>query len=87
MVETVIPVVVAAWGVPVVSVATPRVSVIAEAVVAAPAVTTVTVPKPGVEPEAAVFVTATLPTVTEEHVDPQTIEQEPLQAAAPLLAK
>jgi hypothetical protein len=71
----------------VVSVPAPIDSVIAEAVVEAPPVTTVIVPKPGVDPTAAVLVTATLPTVTEAHAVPQVMDDVPEAAPETLFAK
>lgn len=76
--DTDTPVIDAACGVPVVSVPAPICRVIAEAVVAA-VTTTVTVPNAAVEPEAGVFVTATLPTVA-EHALAQVIVLVPVKA-------
>jgi len=78
---------VAANGAPVVKVPMPSVRVIADAVVAAPAVTTVMVPKPGVDPTAAVLTTATSPTVTPAHAVEHTMDETPAGAAAALLMK
>jgi hypothetical protein len=61
--------------------------VIAEAVVAAVATTTVTRPNAAVEPEAAVFVTATLPTAELVHAVAQVIVLVPTAAAAARVAK
>ena len=61
--------------------------VMAEAVVAAVATTTVTLPNAAVEPEAAVLVTATLPTATEAHAVAQVMELVPAAAAAARVAK
>ena len=60
-----------------VKVLAPKVKVITEAVVSLPPVTTLMVPKPGVDPEAGVLVTSILPTVTLEHAVAQAIEQSP----------
>ena len=89
VVETMIPVVVpvAASGAPVVNVPMPSVRVIAVAVVAAPPVTTVMVPKPGVDPTAAVLTTATFPTVTPAHAVAHVRVEVPAAAAAPLSMK
>jgi hypothetical protein len=75
VVSTVIPVATPGWGAPVCNVLAPKVRVIAEAVVEAPPVTTLMVPKPGVDPEAAVLETSMVPTVTLEHVVAQVIKQ------------
>ena len=61
--------------------------VIAEAVVAAVATTTVTLPNAAVEPEAAVFVTATLPTAAPAHAVAQVIVLVPAAAPAVRVAK
>ena len=61
--------------------------VMAEAVVAAAATTTVTVPNAAVEPAAAVLVTATLPTAALVHAVAQLIELVPAAEPAPRLAK
>ena len=78
---------VAAIGAPVVNVAMPSVRVIADAVVAAPAVTTVMVPKPGVDPTAAVLTTATFPMVTPAHAVAHVRVEAPAGAAAALSIK
>ena len=70
-----------------VNVPMPSDRVMAEAVVAAVATTTVTLPNAAVEPEAAVFVTATLPTAELVHAVPQVIELVPAAAPAARVAK
>ena len=75
VVATVIPLETPGWGGPVVNVLAPKVKVITEAVVSLPPVTTLMVPKPGVDPEAGVLVTSTVATVTPEHAVAQAIEQ------------
>ncbi len=72
---------------PVANVEGPNTRDIVEAVVAPPAVTTVTLPKPDADPLAAMFTTATLATATLEHAVLHIIMQVPAQAAAALLAK
>ena len=87
VVDTVMPLVVAACGVPVVNVPMPTDRVMTEAVVAAVATTTVMLPNAAVEPEAGVFVTATSPTATPAHAVAQEIELVPAAAAAARVVK
>ena len=70
-----------------VNVPMPSDRVIAEAVVAAVATTMVTLPNAAVGPEAAVFVTATLPTAAPAHAVAQVIELVPAAAPAVRVAK
>ena len=72
---------------PVVNVPAPMDRVMAEAVVAAVATTTVTAPNAAVEPEAAVLATATLPTAAPVHAVAQVMELVPAAAAAARVAK